>query len=70
VQQLLELTATGDARLECGLSLRDHMTSALTSLHWLPDKQRIEFKLGLLVHQTIDGRAPAYLNIVVLHQFC
>ena len=53
------------ARLVCDLSPRDHVTPALRSLHWLPVKQRIEFKLCLLVHQTINGRAPAYLNDLI-----
>jgi len=29
-------------------------------LHGLPVKQRIDFKLCRLIHQTINGRAPAY----------
>jgi len=53
------------ARLVCGPSPRDHATPALESLHWLPVKQRIEFKLCLLVHQTINGRAPVYLNDLI-----
>jgi len=53
------------ARLVCGLSPRDHVTSVLRSLNWLPVKQRIEFKLCLLVHQTINGRAPAYLKDLI-----
>jgi len=53
------------ARLVCGLSPRDHLASPLRSLHWLPVKQRIEFKLCLLVHQTINGRAPAYLKDLI-----
>jgi len=53
------------ARLVCDLSPRDHVTPALRSLHWLPVKQRIEFKLCLLVHQTINGRAPAYLKDLI-----
>jgi len=65
----VQLISTGGTRScstsICGLSPRDHVTSALGSLHWLPVKQRIEFKLCLLVHQTINGRAPAYLKDLV-----
>jgi hypothetical protein len=53
------------ARLVCDLLPRDHVTSALRSLHWLPVKQRIEFKLCLLVHQVINGRAPTYLKDLI-----
>ena len=53
------------ARLVCDLSSRDHVTSALQSLHWLPIKQRIEFKLCLLVHLAINGNAPTYLKEII-----
>ena len=41
---------------------RDHITSALQELHWLPIRQRIEYKLCLLVHLSIDDQAPSYLR--------
>ena len=50
------------ARLVNGLSPRDHVTSALKELHWLPIAQRIEYKLCLLVHKSIVGHAPVYIN--------
>ncbi len=53
------------ARLVFDLKPRDHVTSALQTLHWLPIKQRIEFKLCLLVHLAINGRAPAYLKDLI-----
>ena len=42
----------------------DHatMSSALRKLHWLPIKQRIEFKLCLLVHKSLIGHSPAYIS--------
>ena len=40
----------------------DHVTPALKALHWLPIKQRIEFKLCLLVHLAINNKAPVYLQ--------
>ena len=45
------------ARLVCDLKPRDHVTSSLRALHWLPVKQRIKFKLCLLVHLAVNGRA-------------
>lgn len=53
------------ARLVFDLKPRDHVTSALQTLHWLPIKQRIQFKLCLLVHLAINGRAPAYLKELI-----
>ena len=31
-------------------------------LHWLPIRQRINFKLGLLVYKCLHGMAPPYLG--------
>jgi hypothetical protein len=49
------------ARLVVDLSPRDHVTPALLLLHWLPIEYRVRYKLCLLVHQAIKGRAPPYL---------
>src|SRR5258706_332715 len=46
------------ARLVYDLKPRDHVTSALKELYWLPVKQRIEFKLCLLVHDASIGHYP------------
>ena len=50
------------ARLILELRPRDHVTPALRDLHWLPLKQRIDYKLCLLVHKASTGQAPAYLS--------
>jgi len=39
----------------------EHITPVLQSLHWLPVRQRILFKVAVLVHKCLNGRAPAYL---------
>jgi len=44
-----------------GTQRTEHITSVLQSLHWLPVWQRIMFKLAVLVHKCLNGRAPAYL---------
>jgi hypothetical protein len=49
------------ARLVLGLRPRDHVTSALKELHWLPITQRIQYKLCLLVHKASIGQAPNYI---------
>ena len=41
--------------------IRDH-------LHWLPVKQKIDFKLGLLVYKCLHGEAPAYLAEMLEHK--
>ena len=40
---------------------RSHITPVLRSLHWLPVKQRIVFKVLLLIFRCIHNTAPAYL---------
>jgi len=44
---------------ESSTTLNDHVTPALKALHWLPIKQRIEFKLCLLVHLAINNTVNA-----------
>ena len=39
----------------------DHITPVLRSLHWLPVRLRILFKLLLLVYRCVNETAPKYL---------
>ena len=51
------------ARLVCGLGRFDHITPAMRDdLHWLPVRQRIEYKIALLVYKCLHGAAPFYLS--------
>jgi len=61
----LQRMMNATARLVCDLSSRDHVTPALQSLHWLLIKQRIQFKLCLLVHLAINGKAPIHLTEII-----
>ncbi len=52
----------------------DHISSVLSTLHWLPIKQRMDFKILLITYKALNGLAPQYLSklalyyrIVVLH---
>ena len=40
---------------------RNHITPVLRSLHWLPIRLRIQYKLCVLMHLVRIGRSPAYL---------
>ena len=53
------------ARLVFGLRSSDHITRALTLLHWLPVRFHIKFKLCLLMHQIHVGRCLSYLAALV-----
>lgn len=50
------------ARLVLNLKTSDHITPALIELHWLPVKQRIIYKICLLVHKSLTNTAPPYLR--------
>ena len=43
----------------------DHSTPVMRSLHWLPVRSRIIFKILLLVYKSIHGLAPAYLSELI-----
>jgi hypothetical protein len=58
----LQRVLNASARLIFDLKPRDHITSALQELHWLPIRQRIEYKLCLLVYLSINDQAPSYLR--------
>jgi len=53
------------ARLVLGLSPRDHVSSALQTLHWLPIYYRIQFKIALLMYNALAGRCPEYIKDIV-----
>ena len=54
------------ARLVTGTHRREHITPMLFALHWLPIRQRIQFKLLLLVYRCTHQLAPAYLMDLVV----
>ena len=39
----------------------EHISPVLRDLHWLPIRQRIDFKVATLVHKCLNGTAPSYL---------
>jgi len=53
------------ARLVNGLRPHDHVSPTLKELHWLPIKQRVDYKLCLLVHKVVVGYAPSYLTDIL-----
>jgi len=59
--QRLQSVQNAAARLVTGTRRTDHITPVLQSLHWLPVRQRVTFKLATLVHNCLNGRAPGYL---------
>ena len=58
----LQRVQNAAARLVLGLKQSDHITPALKELHWLPIKQRILYKLSILVYKSLHHEAPVYLT--------
>lgn len=50
------------ARLVTLTPRKEHITPALIALHWLPVKQRIEYKILLTVHKAVNDTGPKYLK--------
>ena len=49
------------ARVITNTSKYQHITLILKKLHWLPIKQRIDYKLCLLTYKTLTNQQPTYL---------
>ena len=43
-------------------SRHEHVTPLLRDLHWLQSRERIDFKLAVLVYRCLHGLAPRYLS--------
>lgn len=58
----LQLVQNAAARLLTGSRKFDHVSPILSSLHWLPVRYRIDFKILLFVFKCLNGLAPRYLS--------
>jgi len=57
----LQSVQNAAARLVTGTRRCDHITPELRQLHWLPVRQRVDFKLALLVYMALHDSTAAYL---------
>ena len=55
------------ARMIYSTSRYDHISPLLSQLHWLKARERIDFKLAVLVFKCLNGTAPAYLAEELSH---
>ena len=62
ITQLQQMRQNHAARVMTQWRKYDHITPVLVDLHWLPVKQRIDFKILLLTYKALNGLAPAYLR--------
>ena len=58
----LQLIQNQAAKIVTRKKKHDHVTPLLISLHWLPIQHRIRFKILLLAHKCLHGKAPRYLS--------
>ncbi len=47
------------------MKIFDHITPILQSMHWLPIKFRIGYKILLLTYKALNGLAPMYLTSLI-----
>ncbi len=62
----LQIVQNAAARVLTRSRTYDHITPILQSLHWLPIKFRISYKILLLAYKTLNYVAPAYLTNLLL----
>jgi len=64
----LQTVQNSAARLVLRLRKWDHISPALRQLHWLPVKQRIEYKVLLLTWKALNNQAPSFImELLELH---
>lgn len=65
----LQLIQNAAARVLTKTRKRDHISPVLASLHWLPVRSRIEFKILLLTYKALNDQAPSYLKELIVPYF-
>lgn len=61
----LQLVQNSAARLLTRTNRRQHITPILKSLHWLPIKYRIDFKIHILTFRALHGQVPPYISDLI-----
>ena len=62
----LQIVQNAAARLITKTKKHDHITTVLIDLHRLPIKQRIEYKLLLLMFRSLHGLAATYITDLLI----
>ena len=62
----LQMVQSMCAKLTLRKSRYDSTTDALSQLHWLPIKHRINFKIATITHKCLYGTAPQYLKDLLI----
>ncbi|KXJ15608.1 hypothetical protein AC249_AIPGENE21209 [Exaiptasia diaphana] len=61
----LQRVLNSAARIVTLSKRRDHITPLLKDLHWLPVRQRINYKILLLTFKALHGLTPSYISELI-----
>ncbi len=63
----LQMVQNAAARVLTRTRRYDHISPVLSTLHWLPTKHCIDFKILLITYKALNGLAPQYLSELLSH---
>ncbi len=63
----LQMVQNAAARVLTRTRKYDHISPVMPTLHWLPIKHRIDFKILLITYKALNGLAPQYLSELLSH---
>ncbi len=63
----LQMVQNAAARVLTRTREYDHISPVLSTLHWLPIKHCIDFKILLITYKALNGLAPQYLSELLSH---
>ncbi len=63
----LQMVQNAAARVLIRTRKYDHISPVMSTLHWLPIKHRIDFKILLTTYKALNGLAPQYLSELLSH---
>ncbi len=63
----LQMVQNVTARVLTRTRKYDHISPVLSTLHWLPIKYCIDFKMLLITYKALNGLAPQYLSTLLSH---
>ncbi len=63
----LQMDQNAAARVLSRTRKYEHISPVLSTMHWLPIKHRIDFKILLITYKALNGLAPQYLSELLSH---
>ncbi len=63
----LQMVQNAAARVLTRTRKYEHISPVLSTLHWLPTKHSIDFRILLIIYKALNGLAPQYLSELLSH---